>query len=150
MGSITEHQGNVFDSGVPALAHGCNIRGVMGAGIAVQFKQRWPEMYTQYRRRCRAGRFRLGEVMIWADPSSGTTIYNMATQQNPGADATTKAIEVSIQTVIKDVMMTQYGDAVVAMPRIGCGLGGLQWVDVECVLAKVIAPHPVQLQVWSR
>ena len=58
--------GDIFATlGVSAFAHGCNCAGAMGKGIAVSFRERWPKMYEEYRRRCKAGEFKLGDVFIW-------------------------------------------------------------------------------------
>lgn len=49
---VTEVVGDLFDIDLPAIGHGCNSRGSMGAGIAVQFRRRYPDMYREYKRRC--------------------------------------------------------------------------------------------------
>jgi O-acetyl-ADP-ribose deacetylase (regulator of RNase III) len=63
--------GDLFNLGLPAVGHGCNCAGAMGAGIAVEFKRWFPAMYQQYRRRCQQGGLQLGDVFVWdRDPTS--------------------------------------------------------------------------------
>ena len=56
-------KGDLFaHKGLDALAHGCNCAGAMGKGIAVHFRERFPNMYGEYKQRCADGRFTLGAV----------------------------------------------------------------------------------------
>src|SRR2546423_7504633 len=67
---------------VQAFAHGCNCQGSMGAGIAKTFRARYPEMYEEYRRRCKAAprQFNLGDCWLWkADDQPW--VFNLATQE---------------------------------------------------------------------
>lgn len=59
-----------------AFAHGCNCRGSMAAGIAVGFKERYPEMYEEYRRRCKAKprEFNPGDVFLWQQKGKPSTV----------------------------------------------------------------------------
>jgi hypothetical protein len=68
--------------GAWALAHGCNCQGSMGAGIATGFRDRYPAMYAEYRRRCKAQphQFNLGDAFLWkADDQPW--VFNLATQE---------------------------------------------------------------------
>jgi len=71
--------------GAQALAQGVNCRGSMGAGIAVGFRERYPEMYAEYRRRCKAQPRELnpGDVFFWR-PADGAqpSVFNLATQED--------------------------------------------------------------------
>jgi O-acetyl-ADP-ribose deacetylase (regulator of RNase III) len=138
-------EGDLFELDVPALGHGNNCRGAMGAGIAVEFKRRYPDMYRAYRKRCLAGDFNLGDVFVWLAPDR--VIYNLATQPVPEPSATLDAIERSVRAALDDA--EQRGIRRVGIPRIGAGLGGLAWPDVESTLASVADDHPVELIVVS-
>lgn len=107
---IEYRQGDLFTAGLPALAHGCNCQGVMGAGIAVQFRDRWPGMYEAYRQRCQWGEYIPGDVMPWRDLGTGTVIFNLATQYHPGADATAAALRASLARIDKAVLMDKERD----------------------------------------
>jgi O-acetyl-ADP-ribose deacetylase (regulator of RNase III) len=111
---------------LPALGHGCNCAGAMGAGIAVVFRKRYPAMYREYRRRCAAGEFRPGDVFVWEAPD--VVVYNLATQPVPGPTARLDAIEASVRAALADAEVRELPR--LGIPRIGAGLGGLDWDDV--------------------
>ena len=126
-------QGDLFGGdGFRAMAHGCNCAGAMGAGIAVEFKRRFPRMFDEYRKRCKDGHFGLGDVMVWNE--KGQTIFNLATQQHwkTGAElpAVVKAVGQMVSTAEKCSIER------IGLPRIGAGLGGLPWPKVRDVLRR--------------
>jgi O-acetyl-ADP-ribose deacetylase (regulator of RNase III) len=74
-------EGDLFArSDIRAWAHGCNCAGAMGAGIAVEFKRRFPRMFEEYKLRCADGRFGLGDVFVWSEGE--LTVYNLGTQEH--------------------------------------------------------------------
>jgi O-acetyl-ADP-ribose deacetylase (regulator of RNase III) len=133
--------GDLFELGLPAIGHGCNCAGVMGAGIAVEVKRRFPAMYPEYRRRCRAGEFRLGDIFVWG--ASDPVVYNLATQPVPRPSATLDAIEASVRAALADA--DRRGLPRLGVPRLGAGLGGLAWVDVAEVLTRAGEQSAVEL-----
>ena len=142
---IEEVTGDLFASDLPALAHGCNCRGVMGAGIARQFAKRWPAMYDEYRKWCRTGQLIPGRIMTWQAPS-GVTVFNLATQLDPGPTATLEAIGQSVTRMVR--VAGASGIPAVGLPRIGCGIGGLDWDEVKRVLTWCQLPS-VRLVVYT-
>jgi O-acetyl-ADP-ribose deacetylase (regulator of RNase III) len=128
--------GDLFASDASGLAHGCNCQGVMCAGIAVQFRKRYPEMFKQYRERCLNGSFGVGSCFAW-DAPDGKTIYNLGTQPYPGACAKLEYIQTALTTMLR--MPTKKNQLIrtIALPRIGCGFGGLNWLDVKKVIEQV-------------
>jgi O-acetyl-ADP-ribose deacetylase (regulator of RNase III) len=68
--------------GAEALAHGCNCQGSMGAGIARGFRDRYPEMFEEYRRRCKAKprKFNLGGAFLWKSEGK-PRVFNVGTQE---------------------------------------------------------------------
>ena len=139
--------GDLFDLTLPALAHGCNCSGSMAGGIAVSFRALDERMYQEYAARCRAGTFRLGDVMAW-ELEDGRVVYNLATQQRPGRDARLDAIATSVAAMLLDAEAR--GLDRVGVPRLGAGIGGLDWPAVESVLADAAAASRVTLVVVSR
>lgn len=138
---ITYVTGDLFTTpGIDALAHGVNCAGVMGIGIAVEFRRRWPEMFAAYRAQCLARNLRPGDVLAWG---KSPIIYNLATQQRPGRRATLRAIRVAIG----QMLFVADGHRVtrIGLPRIGCGYGGLLWADVRAALEDVAGLARVEL-----
>lgn len=139
--TFTMVTGDLFQLGLPALGHGCNCTGAMGAGIAVEFRRRFPEMYEEYRELCQKGEFQLGDIFVWEAP--GVVVYNLATQPIPRPSATLEAIDTSIRAALADA--AGRGLPRLGVPRIGAGLGGLKWADVAEVLANAGEDSPVEL-----
>jgi O-acetyl-ADP-ribose deacetylase (regulator of RNase III) len=140
---LAEVTGDLFDLGFPALGHGCNTRGLMGTGIAVEFKYRFPGLYSRYVRECHAGNFTLGDVLVW--DVGDVVVYNLATQPRPGPSADLDAIQTSISAALADAArreLHRFG-----IPRIGAGLGGLPWKAVRERLEIAASEHSVELVV---
>ena len=76
--------GDLFDNAhhAQAFAQGCNCQGSMGAGIAKTFRERYPEMFDEYRRRCKAEprRFNLGDCWLWK-ANHQPWVFNLAIQE---------------------------------------------------------------------
>lgn len=127
---LIEITGDLFDGDYEAIGHGCNMQGFMGAGIAAQFRKRWEDMYQEYRLDC--ARAELGDVFTWHNDDntdSRPMIFNMYTQILPGSNADAYAVALSM---MKSIHVCQnYGIENIAVPRIGCGIGGLDWVTVR-------------------
>lgn len=83
----------------------------------------------------------LGDVFIWV--AADKVVYNLATQPVPGPSATLAAIHRSVRRALKDA--EQRGIDRVGVPRLGAGLGGLDWPSVEATLRDVAADSHVEL-----
>ncbi|MBN1430571.1 MAG: macro domain-containing protein [Anaerolineae bacterium] len=132
-----------------AFAHGCNCQGSMGAGIAVGFKQRYPTMYKEYRRRCKTEprQFNLGDVFLWQE-NGQPAVFNLGTQEGyRRARAGYQAIETALQ-VMKD-LADVHTIRSIAMPRIGVGYGGLSWKKVRDIIEHVFGDWPGTLVVYE-
>jgi O-acetyl-ADP-ribose deacetylase (regulator of RNase III) len=120
-----------------AFAHGCNCQGSMGAGIAKTFRARYPEMYEEHRRRCKAEPrlFNLGDCWLWkADDQPW--VFNLGTQEGFWRSrASYEAIETSLRAM--RVQADTQGLTSIAIPRIGVGYGGLSWKKVRAIVEAV-------------
>jgi O-acetyl-ADP-ribose deacetylase (regulator of RNase III) len=139
---IVERTGDLFTSDCPALGHGVNTLGSMGAGIAVEFRRRWPAMYDAYRAECRSGRLQPGGVFVWQ--ADDRLIVNLATQRGVGRGA---ARLEWVRAAAKQVAQLSLDG--LALPRIGAGMGGLRWADVRAILDHELAPL-TYVELWSR
>jgi O-acetyl-ADP-ribose deacetylase (regulator of RNase III) len=140
-------EGDLFArSDIRAWAHGCNCAGAMGAGIAVEFKRRFPRMFTEYKLRCADGRFGLGDVFVWNEGE--LTIYNLGTQEHWRKKAQLPALSKAVGRMVS--LAEKSGIDRVALPRIGAGLGGLDWPKVRAVLTDAGSASPVELVVFEQ
>src|SRR5579863_1959322 len=134
---FSERHGDLFAAtDMDALAHGVNCRGVMGAGIAKGFKARWPEMFAHYRTNCEARALFPGVCLsIPANRGSDAMwICNLATQDRPGPDAKLRYIAGAMAEMMEWAEDSGGGIRRIGMPRIGCGIGGLEWVEVRMIV----------------
>lgn len=127
-----------------AIAHGCNCAGAMGKGIAKEIRARWPRMYDGYRRLCQERKFNLGDVFVWDGPEK--VIFNLGTQQSWKSRAELWAIEHSVKTMLE--IAESKGITNIGIPRIGAGLGGLDWTQVKDSIQRV-AKSTIRLFVFE-
>jgi O-acetyl-ADP-ribose deacetylase (regulator of RNase III) len=121
--TVEYRTGDLFEQGFPALAQGVNTHGRMGAGIAVEFRRRWPRMYDDYRLHCQSGLFEPGALHSWTDRDTGTVIFNLATQDRPGRHARLEWISTALSAAL--TICEQRRIMELGMPRVGAGIGGL-------------------------
>ncbi|RKO72597.1 phosphatase [Sphingobacterium puteale] len=126
--------GNIFNlSVVKNYAHGCNCAGAMGKGIALQFKEKYGQMYLEYKNLCKSGGFNLGDVFAY-NYGEGT-VFNLGTQKSWKTKAELDAIEESFQKMLLYAHQNRIDK--IALPKIGAGLGGLVWDDVKVIINSV-------------
>lgn len=152
--TLTHHTGNLFDSQAPALGHGVNTKGSMGAGIAAQFAQRYPYMYQAYKRRCDNNLFTPGTNWMYLarqesyEPLNGWRwIANIASQEYPGPGATISHLTHALLDALQDA--EDLNLHTLAIPRIGSGIGGLNEQDALEVFEVLANGSPVNLELWT-
>ena len=132
-------RGDIFNiKDVNSYAHGCNCAGAMGKGIALQFKNKYPKMYSEYRAMCKDGLFNPGDVF---DYNYGNGhIYNLGTQVSWKTKARLEYNENSVGRMLE--LAASDNVTKIALPAIGAGLGGLNWNDVKEILNRVSVNYP--------
>lgn len=145
---IFEKTGDIFKSGAEVLVNPVNCVGVMGAGLAKQFKIRFPEMFEDYKELCGAGYVRLGEVNIH---SSGITeprwIISFPTKHHFKESSKLSSVTSGLKCLRKALTCLEIER--VAIPALGCGLGGLMWSDVRAAISKEFASAPFSVIVYG-
>lgn len=137
-----EFQGDIFLAPAEALVNPVNCVGVMGKGLALQFKQRFPANFHAYREACRKGLVRPGKVFIF--DTGGTSprfIINFPTKRHWRDRSRLEDIRAGLRDLAREVASRCISS--VAIPPIGCGLGGLMRTEVFPLIrsfAQVVAP----------
>lgn len=109
------------------LCHGCNCQIVMGRGVAMMIRKKFPMVYQAYLRDHRPGRHNLGKAHF-VQVNSDIWVANLFTQEFYGADKRKYAEPKAIyNAMLAAVRKAQELDLPIYMPRIGAGLGGLDW-----------------------
>ena len=127
MATFVTKQGDIFHAEAQVLVNPVNCVGAMGAGLAKQFKERYPAMNQQYRRDCVAGKVKTGAVILY-HVSGGRVIANLPTKDDWRNPSRMEYIEGGLAALKQ--ALTDEGLTSVAIPAIGAGLGGLKWPDV--------------------
>jgi O-acetyl-ADP-ribose deacetylase (regulator of RNase III) len=140
---ITQSSGNLLDAAVDALVNTVNTVGVMGKGIALQFRRAYPDMYREYTKAAKAGDIRLGRMHVWTNDETLTGpryVINFPTKSHWKAHSRLADIEAGLAdlaTVVQHLGITS-----IAIPPLGCGNGGLDWRQVQPLITRTFAPLP--------
>ena len=134
--------GNIFDSPLQTITNPINCAGAMGAGLALQFKRRFPEMFGDYVRRCAAGLVKPGEPYLWRGERR---ILNFPTKRHWRDPSDIRFVADGL------AYLTGAGREItsLAVPALGCGLGGLAWEDVLPVLKRGLAELGVPAEIYA-
>jgi O-acetyl-ADP-ribose deacetylase (regulator of RNase III) len=135
--------GNLLDSPVEALVNAVNTEGVMGKGIALQFKQSYPDMYRAYEAACKAREVRLGRMHIHdlgGLVGGPRWIVNFPTKGHWRSRSRLEHIAAGLDDLV--IRIGQLGIRSIAIPPLGCGYGGLDWQDVQPLIVKAFAALP--------
>lgn len=142
---ISLRPGSLFDSTAEALVNPVNCRGISGVGLAREFRNRFPENSTLYERACRRGLVKTGEIFAVAIVD-GPTIFNFPTKDDWRSPSRLLWIVDGLADLRAKILDS--GTRCVAVPALGCGLGGLAWVDVFPEIERALADLPAEIFVY--
>jgi len=139
---IRESHGDLLRADAEALVNTVNTLGVMGKGIALQFKKAYPAMFEEYRKRAQAGNVTLGKVHVWetGQVTHPRYIINFPTKGHWKSSSKLVDIRAGLDDlvgVVRDLDITS-----IALPPLGCGNGGLEWRVVEPLIRSAFASLP--------
>lgn len=139
---IIEATGNLLKAPVDALVNTVNTQGVMGKGIALQFKRAFPAMFEEYAAAAKRGEVALGKMHVWPTQTLDGPRYviNFPTKGHWRAKSRLEDVESGLRDlvrVIRDLSITS-----IAVPPLGCGNGGLDWADVEPRIRAALSDLP--------
>lgn len=132
-------KGNIFDCDAEALVNTVNTVGVMGKGVALQFKERFPLNYELYVIACKKGEVQVGKMFITATSSliNPKWIINFPTKQHWHHKSNYTFIKTGLDDLVEQVK--NMGIASIAIPPLGAGQGGLDWGKVKLILADKLS-----------
>lgn len=131
--------GDLLDAPADAICNPVNLAGVMGRGLALQFRTRWPESYRAYRAALRSGRLRGGRVHAHRLPD-GRHVLHCPTKDHWRDRSPIALVHATIDAI--GPCCVRHAIRSVAVPPLGCGLGGLEWTGVRDLLLAAAAKHP--------
>jgi O-acetyl-ADP-ribose deacetylase (regulator of RNase III) len=146
---IIHTEGDIIRSPHHVLVNTVNCKGVMGAGLALGFAKKYPTLVAPYQKACRTEELVPGGLFIWTAPD-GRRIVNFATK----GDWRHKSQYAWIKSGLHELADFLTSDphlfvATVALPRLGCGLGGLDWRFVSEMVEDILGPVPQDIWVYT-
>jgi O-acetyl-ADP-ribose deacetylase (regulator of RNase III)/uncharacterized protein YwgA len=136
MDMITETHGNLLKDDAQALVNTVNTVGIMGKGIALQFKRAFPEVFDAYREACAEGRVRPGRILPVRLRGTDRWVLNFPTKRHWRNSSRMEDIRSGLDDLVR--VIAELGLTSVAIPPLGCGNGGLPWPEVrQLILAKL-------------
>ena len=135
-------RGNILKAEAEALVNTVNCVGFMGKGIALQFKKAYPENFEDYRKACAAGEVQPGRMHIFELRSmlNPKFVINFPTKRDWRANSRYEDIEAGLKALVTDVR--RLGITSIAVPPLGCGLGGLDWNRVRPMIETAFVALP--------
>jgi len=138
--------GDMFASGAQTLVNTVNTEGVMGKGIALEFKRRFPNMYDDYAWRCARREVRLGEPYLYRGLYE-PWILNFPTKLHWRSHSRLADIEAGLR-YLRD-RYNEWGVTSMAVPPLGCGHGGLEWRVVGRVLYQAFREFEIPILLYA-
>lgn len=138
--------GDLFESDCRVLVNAVNCVGVAGAGLALQFKRHFPEQVNEYVAFCRAGRMRPGVVHDAALPD-GRRIVSVPTKRHWRDHSSLDDVAVGLRALA--LYCRETGMESIAVPALGCGLGGLPQVQVAREIKRTLSDLSCRVDVYG-
>jgi O-acetyl-ADP-ribose deacetylase (regulator of RNase III) len=141
---LTYLKGDMFNSPAQVLVNTVNVVGVMGKGVALEFKSRYPDMFKQYQKICEDKSLDIGKLFLWKKSDKWVLLFPTKKHwKNPSK------LEF-IQAGLEKFKTNWYkmGIESIAFPRLGCGNGGLDWNDVRPMMEQYLKPLPIKIYIY--
>jgi len=137
---IEHRQGDLLGADAEALVNTVNTVGVMGKGVALQFRKAFPDNFKAYERACKAGDVRPGEMFAFetGQLTGPRLIINFPTKRHWRGRARMEYIDRGLVDLVR--VLRRYDVRSVAIPPLGCGNGGLRWAEVRPRIEAALGP----------
>lgn len=141
--AISEYVGDMFTSTSTVFGHGVNCEKNMNSGLAAYIRVTYPEVYEEFLTKDFVG----GDIQP-VETNDGKIILNIASQIKSGANARIDLLVEGVHNALSWVEQSEHDT--LALPRIGCGIGGLEWDFVRQTIIDMSAEYPtVNVELWS-
>jgi O-acetyl-ADP-ribose deacetylase (regulator of RNase III) len=131
--------GNLLEADTEALVNTVNTEGVMGKGIALQFKKKYPEMFQAYQRACKEGLVQPGRMQVYErrEMINPRYIINFPTKRHWRSPSRIEDIKAGLKSLAEEIRKRHIKS--IALPPLGCGNGGLDWSEVLPEIRSALA-----------
>lgn len=138
---------SLFEVQADALVNPVNCRGIMGKGIALEFKKRYPNSYMVYRDACSRRELRPGIVLFVRGTNGEPDVLHFPTKNHWKEPSRLSWIKTGLEFIKKNY--EKWGLRSIAMPQIGCGLGGLNWQQVKPLIESILGSDELNVIVCT-
>lgn len=143
---ITIVHGNIFNSKCQTIVNAVNCVGVMGKGLALQYKNRYPKMFEEYRKICLNSSFYPGCLHLYN--ASDYKIINFPTKNDWRNPSEYRYIEAGLETF--KAVYKNWDIVSIAFPPLGCGLGGLEQEKILAMIKEKLEDLPIDIEFYER
>lgn len=141
---ITYVKGDLFTSPARVLVNTVNTVGVMGKGIAKDFKRLFPDMFREYQQLCEKEEFDIGSLFLYHTPNK--SILNFPTKRHWRSPSRVEFIERGLQTFVESHERLNIDS--IAFPQLGCGNGELDWeTEVRPIMERHLKRLPIRVYI---
>ncbi len=146
---ITYCIGNLLEAQTEALVNTVNTVGVMGKGIALQFKERFPSNNKKYVEACKTGALDIGKLLIVDETTleGRKIIINFPTKRDWKHRSAYAYIESGLEALVTELKKSHIKS--LAIPPLGCGNGGLDWAKVKPMMVQYLNDLPIDIQIYE-
>jgi len=138
-------KGNIFEAKTQTIVNTVNCKGVMGKGLALEFKKRYPEMYEEYKRECEEGKLTIGTLHLYKG-APDRWILNFPTKDHWRFKSKLEYIEDGLKYFCSKYK--EWGIRSIVFSQLGCRQGGLNWSDVRPLMERYLKELPIEIVVY--
>ncbi len=137
-------KGNIFDSPAQVIVNPVNTVGVMGKGLALEFKKKYPEMFSAYKKMCENKALTTGKLMLHFSPDHWILLF--PTKEHWRNPSKIEYIENGLKKFVNTY--AEKNITSIAFPKLGCGNGELDWAVVKPLMEKYLKPLPIDIYIY--
>ncbi|MBQ9313155.1 MAG: macro domain-containing protein [Bacteroidales bacterium] len=149
MNNIKIIKGNIFNTKVQTIVNTINCVGVMGRGIALVFKLRYPKMFDLYKEHCNSGLISIGKLWIYKNDSeqNPSWVLNFPTKDDWKNPSKIEYVEQGLQKFVSTYK--EKGITSIAFPMLGTANGGLNEKDVLELMKKYLTQCDIPIEIYQ-
>jgi O-acetyl-ADP-ribose deacetylase (regulator of RNase III) len=144
---INDVTGDLLRDDAQALVNPVNTAGYMGKGLALQFKYAFPGLYESYKTACETGELRPGQVQAVPIGDTGRWVLNFPTKRAWREPSRIEDVQSGLQNLTRVLIELEISS--VAVPPLGCGLGGLHWMAVRPLIVQELGARSFDVRLYA-
>ena len=142
---ITLKEGNIFDSKLKTLVNPINCVGVMGKGLSLAFKQKFPQMFINYQKFCSKNLIKIG-ILYPYSINNEVRVLNFPTKKHWRYSSRPEYIEEGLKYFVNNYKRLNISS--IAFPPLGCGSGKLDFKFILPLMKKYLDNLPIEIEIY--